>query len=151
MNCKNCNVALLWLAGGLLAVSLLFPNGFASLKPVDNAVPVGPVEIDPAVVDKLVDATPAELERINGVYSALVVVLKRDAGKRVTTSEQWAELQARTLQLAIDKPGTHPGLDEAIEAVFVKIVGTTDVLPNNPETQAKLIKAAEIVANSATR
>lgn len=151
MNYKSGNAVILWLAGAMLAVSLLFPNGFSSQKPADESAPAAPKETDPDVVAKLVDATPAELARINGVYSALVVVLKRDVGKRVKTTEQWEELAANTLQLAIEHPGTHSGLDEAIEAVFVKTVGTTDVLPNNPDTQAKLIKAAEIIANSAVR
>jgi hypothetical protein len=54
------------------------------------------------------------------------------------------------LQLAIDTPGKYKGLDDAIETVFLKTVGT-DVMPNNPDTQKKLVTACEIIANSATR
>jgi len=152
MNCKNCNVILLWLAAGLLAVSLLFPNGFDGVKlPEADPTPVTVKVTDPTIVQKLATATPAELERINGVYSGLITVLRRDKGNVVKTTEQWETLAARTLRLAIDEPGKYPGLDEAIEAVFVKTVGTTDVLPSNPDTLAKLITACEIVANSATR
>lgn len=151
MNCKNCKLALLLLAGGLLAVSLLFPNGFSAPKPPAVVVPGVPKVTDPTIVSKLADATPEDLARINGVYTALVVILKRDGGTLITTTEQWEKLAARTLQLAIDHPGTYPGLDEAIESLFLKTVGTDDVLPGNPDTLKKLITACEIVANSAER
>jgi len=152
MNCKKCNVAVLWLAGALLAVSVLFPNGPAaafSSKPA--AGPVTPKVTDKTLLEILKPATPEDLARINGVYSALGVVLARDSGELVTTTEQWAVLQARTLKLAIDTPGKYKGLDDAIETVFLKTVGTDDVMPNNPDTQKKLVTACEIIANSATR
>jgi hypothetical protein len=154
MNCKKCNVALLWLAGALLAASVLFPNGPSTSffsKPVAPVAPAAPKATDAALLEILKAATPEDLARINGVYTALETVLARDAGKLVTTSEQWVELQARTLRLAIDTPGKYKGLDEAIEAVFLKTVGTDDVLPNNAETQKKLMAACDIIANSATR
>jgi hypothetical protein len=148
MNYKSGNAVILWLAGAMLAVSLLFPNGFSSPKPA--AVPGTPKVTDKTLLEILEPATPEDLARINGVYSALGVVLARDSGKRITTTEQWAELQASTLQLAIDTPGKYKGLDDAIETVFLKTVGT-DVMPNNPDTQKKLVTACEIIANSATR
>lgn len=151
MNCKKCNVAMLWIAGALLAVSVLFPNGPAAAFSAKPAAPVAPKVTDKTLLEILKPATPEDLARINGVYSALGVVLARDSGERVTTTEQWAELQARTLQLAIDTPGKYKGLDDAIETVFLKTVGTDDVMPNNPDTQKKLVTACEIIANSATR
>ena len=149
MNYKSGNAVILWLAGAMLAVSLLFPNGFSSPKPA--ADPGTPKVTDKTLLEILKPATPEDLARINGVYTALGVVLARDSGERVTTTEQWAELQARTLQLAIDTPGKYKGLDDAIETVFLKTVGTDDVMPNNPDTQKKLVTACEIIANSATR
>ena len=148
MNCKNCNTALLWLAGGLLAVSLLFPNGPKLSKPTP-ATPVVAHATDAKIVTLLANADAADKARINGIYTALVAVLKKDAGKRITTTEQWADLQANTLQLAIDTPGKYPGLDTAIEAVFMAKLGTDDVLSGTPETQAKLIDACETIASSA--
>jgi hypothetical protein len=140
---------MLWLAGALLAVSVVFPNG--------PTLPVKPAPVTPAVVHAtdagivtlLANADSADKARINGIYTALVAVLKKDAGKRITTTEQWADLQANTLQLAIDTPGKYPGLDTAIEAVFLATLGTDDVLPGTPETQAKLIDACETIASSA--
>jgi len=149
MNCKNCNKALLWLAGALLAVSIAFPNG---LKLGQLAAPVTPVAehaTDSEIVQLLANATAADKARINGIYTALAAVLKKDAGKRITTTEQWADLQANTLQLAIDTPGKYPGLDTAIELVFAGKLGTDDVMPSTPETQAKLIDACETIASSA--
>ena len=151
MNCKKCNAAMLWLAGALLAVSVLFPNGPSASFFSKPVAPVAPKVTDKTLLEILKPATPEDLARINGVYSALGVVLARDGGERVNTTEQWAELQARTLQLAIDTPGKYKGLDDAIETVFLKTVGTDDVMPNNPDTQKKLVAACEIIANSATR
>jgi hypothetical protein len=142
---------MLWLAGALLAASVLFPNGPAAAFSFKPVVPVTSKVTDKTLLEILKPATPEDLARINGVYSALGVVLARDSGERVTTTEQWAELQARTLQLAIDTPGKYKGLDDAIETVFLKTVGTDDVMPNNPDTQKKLVAACEIIANSATR
>lgn len=149
MTCKNCNIALVWLAGALLGVSLLFPNGFAS-KSAAPVTPEAPKPTNPAIVKLLDEASDADLARIRSVYTGLARVLQRDAGKRITTTEQWEELAAATLQLAIDEPGKYAGLDEAIEAVFVGALGD-DVLPNNADTRNKLIGACEIVVNSAER
>jgi hypothetical protein len=149
MNCKNCNKALLWLAAALLAVSIVFPNGPKLGKPVAPVAPVTEHDTDAAIVKLLATADSADKARINGIYTALVAVLKKDAGKRITTTEQWADLQANTLQLAIDTPGKYPGLDTAIEAVFLAKLGTDDVLSVTPDTQAKLIDACETIASSA--
>ncbi len=140
---------LLWLAGALLAVSILFPNGPDVFRAPAPVVPVVPKVTDAAVLKILAPATPAELTRIEGVYSALAAILPRDAGKLIVTTEQWETLQANTLKLAIESPGKYVDLDEAIETVFLKTVGTDDVLPNNAETQKKLVIASEIVANTA--
>jgi hypothetical protein len=137
-----------WLAAALLLLSFVYPNG--PTLPVTPAVaPDGPT--DSALLKILAAASPAEKARIRDVYTALCAVLTRDAGKRLTTTEQWAELHARTLQLAIDTPGKYSGLDEAIETVFKTTVGTDDVLPGNEDTRKKLISACAIISNTASR
>jgi hypothetical protein len=152
MNCKNCLNKLMWLAGALLVVSFVFPNGFESFgtKPVvDEAVVVG--ETDAAIVKALADATPEDRAHIAGIYNGLTTVLKRDSAKpplRITTTEQWADLQANTLQLAIETPGVYPGLDTAIEAVFKRVMGTDDVVSVTADVNQKLITACETIANS---
>ena len=150
MNSKNRMSKLVWLAGVLLVLSFVFPNGFKlpGTKPVVDDVVVGG-ETDAAIVTALADATPEDRAHVAGIYTALVTVLKRDAGKRVTTTEQWADLQANTLQLATETPGVYSGLDTAIEAVFQRTVGTDDVMSVTPDVQQKLITACETIANSA--
>jgi hypothetical protein len=141
-----------WLAGLLLLASFLLPAAQRAVPaPVPVVVPVAPLVTDGQIVTLLAAADPADKRRINGVYAALSKVLQRDNGKRITTTEKWAEVAANTLQLAIDTPGKYPGLDVAIEAVFLAQVGTDDVLPNNPDTCKKLVAACDIVANSAAR
>jgi hypothetical protein len=149
MSRKNNELLLLVLAGVLLAVSVVYPNG-PSFTPVEKPpVVAGPV--DDTIVSLLAKADADDKRRIDGVYSALAVIVGRDKGERVTTTEQWASLQARTLQLAVDQPGKYPGLDTAIESVFLTTFGTDDVLPDSPEVQQKLIAACEKIANSARK
>lgn len=141
-----------WLAGLLLLASFLLPAvPRPAPTPVPAVVPVAPPVTDSQIVTLLATAEPADKRRLNGVYSALSQVLTRDNGKRITTTEKWAEVATNTLQLAIATPGKYPGLDVAIEAVFLAQVGTDDVLPNNSDTLKKLVAACDIVANSAAR
>lgn len=153
MNCKNCLNKLVWLAGALLVLSLVFPNGFdvpGTAPQVIDPVVIGPT--DAAVVSALADATPEDRAHIAGIYTGLVTVLKRDSAKpplRIATTEQWADLQANTLQLAIETPGVYLGLDTAIEAVFAQAIGTDDVMSVTLDVQQKLITACETITNSA--
>ena len=147
-----------WLAGALLVFSLLFPNGITlPVRPEPTPAPVNPepapapVAKDVKIVEILANATDADRSRLYDVYTALATVTRRDAGKRVNTTEKWAELQANTLQLAIDTPGKYPGLDVAIEAIFARVVGTDDVLAITPEVSSRLVTAAEIIAVSAKK
>jgi hypothetical protein len=153
MNCKNCLTKLVWLAGALLILSVVFPDGPAFLrgpvKPVTPVAPVTPYVTDATISKLLATADVADRNRINGVYEGLAVVLKRDNGQRIRTTEQWADLQANTLQLAITTPGKYPGLDVAIEKVFEDKLGGKDALPSNPDTVAKLIDACKTIASSA--
>jgi hypothetical protein len=145
-----------WLAGLLLLVSFLFPRGITlptvpvPPTPVVPPAPVAPAEpVDEKLVELLSNADEQDKQRIVGVYTGLVTVLSRDKGQRINTTEKWAEVQANTLQMAIDTPGKYPGVDTAIEAVFAKQLGTDDVLPSTPETQAKLLAACKMIIASA--
>lgn len=143
---------LVWVFGLLLALSFVFPSGLPIRGPeTQPTTPAGPT--DAKIVEILKAATPAERGRVYDVYTGLGVVLKRDDGtkmpQRITSTEKWAELQEHTLNLAIDAPGKYPGLDQAIEAVFLAAVGTDDVVSANPDVRAKLVSACEKIANSA--
>lgn len=150
---KNSNTALVWLAGVLLVVSLVFPNGPKfTHKPIVPVVPVTPHASDAVIVNLLANADPADKQRIVSVYTGLRTVLTRDIAKppaRITTTEQWAELHGNTLELAIDQPGKYPGLDVAIERVFLASVGTDDVMPGTAEVKNKLIDACDTIISSA--
>lgn len=146
-----------WIAGALLLFSLMFPQGLSLPKfPVVPSVPdpapapVAPaVDSDAEIVDLLRAAAQPDKARIVGVYTGLRTVLLRDGGKRVTTTEKFADLQANTLQLAIDTPGKYPGLDVAIERVFAAAVGTKDVVAVTPEMQKSLVHACDVIIASA--
>jgi len=141
---------LVWVAGLVLLVALFFPNGISLPTPKPVPAPVD-VETDATIVKILAEATPEDKAHIAGVYDAMATVLRRDNGVRIKTTERWSDYQANTLQLAMETPGKYEGLDVAIEDVFKKTVGTDDVLPNNPETQQRLVKACEVVAASARK
>lgn len=141
---------LVLIAGAVLALSFVFPDGVKlNVQPSVVETPVG--ETDAKIVLLLKNADAADKRRIYGVYSGLAHVLKRDAGKLMRTTEQWALVQANTLDNAIDTQavGKYPGLDVAINDVFLRVMGTDEVTPNNPDTQAKLIRACTIIADSA--
>lgn len=142
---------LVWVAGFVLLFALVFPNGVTlptTTKPVD--VDTAAVETDPTIVKLLAEATAADKARVCSIYFGLNRVLKRDATvRRLKTTEQWAELQAATLDLAVEQVGKYAGLDVAINEVFLRVLGTDDVLPGTDDTRNKLIKACEIIEASA--
>lgn len=142
---------LVLVAGALLLFSLLFPNGVQLPKPKPVVVvPVAPeVTPDSTIVKLLKDATAEDKARIVSIYEGMAYVLRRDVGARLNTTEKWAEFQANTLQLAVEQVGKYPGLDDAIESVFARSIGTDDVVPSTPENQQKLLKACEIIIASA--
>jgi hypothetical protein len=149
---------LVWLAGALLALSFVFPNGLPLPTPAPAPAPAptpdpaplpAPAAPAPEIVALLRNADAADKRRIADVYTAAATILRRDNGTRLNTTEKWAEWHAQTLQLAIETPGKYPGLDEAIEQVFAAAIGTDDVLSVTPEVQAKLIAACDTVAASA--
>jgi len=142
---------LVLVAGALLLFSLLFPNGITlpSVQPAVVAPVVPAVETDSKIVELLKEATPEDKARVVSIYNGMRVVLARDKGARISSTEKWADFQANTLQLAVEQVGRYPGLDDAIESVFAKQVGTDDVVPANADTLTKLLKACEIIAASA--
>jgi hypothetical protein len=156
-----------WFAGLIVLIAFLFPNGLPLTFPARPVTPVTPVvpeppapviETDAAVLETLKPATAVDRAHIAGTYLGAIDVLRRDNGKLIKTTEQWATYQARMLNLSVDGTaikGKYPGLDVAIDNVFVRLLGTTqganDVLAVNADVLAKLVKACEIVANSAQK
>ena len=151
---------LVWFSGLLLLASLVFPNGITLPKPPVPPQPVVPVvpdvpaaPVDADLVKVLSAATPTDKARVAGIYLGLRDVIKRDAGKRIRTTEQWAELQATTLALAVDDTsikGKYAGLDVALEGVFEKALGAEkEAAPSDEQTRAKIIAACDTIIASA--
>ena len=142
---------LVWLAGLLLVVSFVYPDGITLPAAKPPATVLVDVPVDAEIVKVLAKAAVEDKAHVAGIYDAMATVLQRDKGARIKTTERWADYQANMLQLAVEKPNAYPGLDVAIEAVFKKEMGTDDVQSNTPETQQKLIQACEIVSASARK
>lgn len=147
---------LIWVAGAVLAVSLLYPNGvdLSAYMPATVEETTVAAEPNADIVKALVGASSADRARIVGAYTGLKTVLNRDNGARINTTEKFEEVHANTLQLAIDQPGKYAGLDTAIEAVFRAAVQdeNTDASVVNPVTplmQNKLVSACDVVIASA--
>jgi hypothetical protein len=141
---------LVWVAGLVLLLAFFFPDGIKLPEPA-KPVDVVDVEVSPAIVTALAEATIEDKAHIAGTYDGMLRVITRDKGTRIKTTERWADFQANTLQLAIETPGQYPGLDVAIEEVFKTQLGTDDVLPTDAETQQKIVKACQIVSASARK
>ncbi|NDD52616.1 hypothetical protein EBZ39_01840 [bacterium] len=141
---------LVWVAGLILAVSIVFPDGLPlSASKVPDPVPAPTAQPNEKIAALLANADAQDKADVYDTYSAMATILRRDKGQRIKTTERWADFQGHTLDLAIKTPGKYPGLDVAIEEVFKTQVGTDDVLPNDVATQQKLIQACEIIAASA--
>ena len=142
---------LVWVFGALLALSFVLPHDFPAwpvpTPPTPDVVP--DVGVDDKIVTLLAAAPATERARVVGVYTALAKVLARDAGERISTTGKFAELQASTLTLAIEQPGKYPGLDVAIDNVFLAAIGTRDEIAITETMRTQLIAASEKIANSA--
>lgn len=144
---------IVWVAAAILLLSFLFPEG-VKLPAPEPAVPVAPEParpVDDTIVGLLVNADAADKARIASVYEGLRTVLARDKGENVKTTEKFALVHAKTLQLAIETPGKYGALDEAIEGVFSRTLGTDDVLAVTDETLGKLLAACDVIINSAQK
>jgi hypothetical protein len=141
---------LVWLAGLILLASFVEPYVRGTYQQTTVVVDTSSTEAaDPTIQQLLSSASAADKADVRGVYKALRTVVTRDAGKRVVTTEQWRDLHANTLQLVVTQANKYPGLDEAIEKVFLATLGTDDVLPGNEQTRSKIVEACDIIINSA--
>lgn len=146
---------LVWIAGLILALSFVFPDGITLPKnPEPGPSPVVPA--DTTLTAILGAATKEDKARVVSVYTGLKTVLQRDSGQRVNNTEKFAELQSNTLQLAIDTPGKYQGLDVAIDEVFKRAVAgdqkdvdSSVVQAVTPELQSRLVQACDTIIASA--
>lgn len=140
---------LVWFLGTLLVLSFVFPDGI-HIDGVPSVVVPDDSPTDPTIKKLLASATPEDKARVNGIYSGLRAIIKREQfGDMVPTTEKWALLQANTLMLAVEQVNKYPGLDVAINDVFKQQLGADEVLAVNSDVVNKLATACEIIANSA--
>lgn len=95
---------------------------------------------------------PADRMYLANLYDAMSFVLLRDGrradGKPILSStDKFRTFHIGTLQLAIDKDkvGQYPGLDDAIDEVFVLANGP-EIKPIDEAGRAKLIAACQVLA-----
>lgn len=154
---------LVWASGLLLVMSFVFPNGVPlptipvptpAPAPAPTPAPKPDLGVtDAKIVEILANASAADKAHIRGIYTGLISVVTRDAGKLMKTTEQWSALQARALQLAVnDLPikGKYSGLDAAIEAVFESKLGKDkEVAMTDEKTRGLIVEACKTVIASA--
>jgi len=93
---------------------------------------------------------PADREYLSAFYDALGFVVYQDGAKSspvITTSDQFVELHAGSLNLAIEKRnvGKYPGLDRAIDQVFLAACGA-DSASLTQESRRTLVAACNTLA-----
>jgi hypothetical protein len=93
---------------------------------------------------------PADREYYSRFYDALSFVLLRNSKLEkpvIKTTSDFEAFHASSLQMSIDKAsvGKYPGLDAAIDEVFVTAAGP-EVKPVTPDVGAKLIAASQVIS-----
>lgn len=99
------------------------------------------------VAQALRSAPSADREFVASIYRSLADVVRRDAGKRLTTAALWRAVHKDTLALAAGSgpiKGKYPGLDTAIESTLGKYYSLDDVAMT-PELVAQIVAACEDV------
>lgn len=92
----------------------------------------------------------SDREYLANLYDAMTFVILRD-GQRdapiVSTTQKFADFHAGSLRLAIDKAkvGQYPGLDRAIDQVFVS-AGGPEVKAIDADTRTKLVAACQVLS-----
>jgi hypothetical protein len=100
-----------------------------------------------AVLPKML---PSDREYLSAFYDALGFVIYQDGSRSspaVTSSDQFVQLHAGSLNLAIEKKnvGKYPGLDRAIDQVFLAACGAESVSLTK-ESRMTLVSACNTLA-----
>jgi hypothetical protein len=147
-------IVLLFFAWKGSELSIVWPP--APVAPDAKVEPSAPMP-DPAVLEWaeplrgiLPTMLPADRTYLSSLYDAMSFVLLRDGQREqpiVATTEQFAAFHANSLRLSIDrsKVGQYPGLDKAIDLVFVNANGA-EVKPITDDSRAKLIAACQVIS-----
>lgn len=93
---------------------------------------------------------PADREYLSAFYDALGFVVFQDGSRSspaITTSDQFVQLHAGSLKLAIEKKnvGKYPGLDSAIDQTFLAACGAESVSLTK-ESRIAIVSACNTLA-----
>lgn len=116
---------------------------FCFLPPQPRAT--GPVAV------ALSSASPSDRATISATYRALADVMRRDAGRRITTTGVWRAVYQDALALAVggtDVVGKYPGLDKAVEEVLGKYYTLDDVAITEDMAQKIATACVEVARQS---
>jgi hypothetical protein len=100
------------------------------------------------VATALQSASSSDRATIAATYRALADVVRRDAGRRITTTGVWRAVYQDALALAVggtDLVGKYPGLDKAVEEVLGEYY-TLDEVAIDPDLAQKIGTACVEVA-----
>ena len=112
-----------------------------------------PPAVKPAgpVAAALQNASSTDRAEVAGIYRALADVIRRDGGKKITTTVVWRLVYRDALSLAAggtDLPGKYKGLDTAVEEVLAKYY-SLDAAPIDGELAEKIATGCmEVVRQS---
>ena len=92
---------------------------------------------------------PADRQYLSSFYDATAFILTQDGARStpiIADTDKFTIFHAGSLQLAIEKKnvGKYPGLDKAIDAVFLNASGA-DVAAIDADKRAKLIAACNVL------
>lgn len=117
--------------------------GLTFLPPQPRAT--GPVAV------ALSSASSTDRATISATYRALADVMRRDAGRRITTTGVWRAVYQDALALAVggtDLVGKYPGLDKAVEEVLGKYYTLDDVAITEDIAQKIATACVEVARQS---
>lgn len=138
------------------AIGVLTPPSKPPAIMLDSA---GQKSLEEAKADLVAIAAkmlPADRQYLASFYDAIAYVLEQDGGRSlpiIADSEKFAVFHAGSLQLAIEKKavGKYPGLDAAIDHVYLAICGA-DVGPlaekaaGGGTRREQFVKASQLLA-----
>ena len=156
-------VGLLWFALGGEKLGLV-PKAIGILKPPASAPQImlgegGHEALDAAKADLVAIVAkmlPADRQYLASFYDAVAYVLEQDGGRSlpvIADSEKFAIFHAGSLQLAIEKKavGKYPGLDTAIDRVYLAICGAdvgslAEKTAGGGPRREKFVQASQLLA-----
>lgn len=120
------------------------PAAAATAKPTADQL-AWAVDLKPILPKML----PADRQYLASFYDATAFIVTQDGGRStpiIGDTDKFTVFHSGSLQLAIEKKnvGKYPGLDKAIDSVFLNALGA-DVAAIDADKRAKLIAACNVL------